>query len=321
MDKSVGRDKRRKDKHHKKPPPVKSGSGTSAGKLQKEADKANQTTSAPLIVYDDPYSRRPIESNWNSSRNLPSGGSDSEDEQLRAADFEKLLLMPPSVSGHFFLSTEKHWTAEDSEEPSSSIGQYFQIDTKQLNASLATIPFYERNGYPSEVFSKQEIDSMKLKAHYESKRYDELCQRLESSKKMGDGQPQPQPPVKCLIGAGALPPPVRLMPCLIGPMALPPELRNDPNVTGSYASSNAPVAERLSEVNPTEPGGSCSAGDAVPIGRGHKLEPVAEGVESSSGQKSSEESAESGGQKGEAKSTAKETKEDIQQWLDDILDM
>lgn len=313
---------------------MKSSSGSSAGKSQKEAENTNRTvpTSAPLIVYDDPFSRRPVESNWNSSRNLSSGGSDSEDEQLRAADFEKLLQMPPSVSGHFFLSTEKHWTTDSEDvsitsgsgKPGQQYGQYFQIDTKQLNASLATIPFYERNGYPCEIFSKQEINSMKLKAQYESNNYDELCQRLESSKKMGDSQPKP--PIKCLIGAGALPPPVnqirqdppaRPVPCLIGPMALPPELRNDPNVTGSYASSNVAVAERLSEVNLTE-GGSRSATDAVPIESSNVQEHIAAGVGSSGVEKGNE--GNSGGKR-EVQPAAKETKEDIQQWLDDILDM
>lgn len=334
MDKSVGRDKRRKDKQYKKPPPVKSSSSSSAGKPKKEAPSTNPTpvpTSPPLIVYDDPYSKRPIESNWNSSRNLSSGESDSEDNQLRAADFEKLLQMPPSVSGHFFLSTEKHW-ATDSEEASIAVaggksgqqyGQYFQIDTKQLNTSLATIPFYERNEYPCEIFSKHEIDSMKVKAQLESKKYDELCQRLESSKKMGDNQPKP--PIKCLIGAGAMPPPVgqerpsvppaRPPPCLMGPMSLPPELRNDPNVTGSYASSNIGVAERMSEVLHLSEGASRSSGDAVPIGSDN----VQENRETSDGEARNE--GISGAVKGETKSTAKETKEDIQQWLDDILDM
>lgn len=291
------------------------------------------STSAPLIVYDDPYSRRPIESNWNSSRNLSSGGSDSEDEQLRAADFDTLLQMPISVSGHFFLSTEKHWatTSEDVSITTSSgrssqlYGQYFQIDTKQLNASLNTIPFNERNGYPSEIFSKQEIDSMKLKAQFESNKYDKLFERLNASEKMADNQPKP--PIKCLIGAGALPPPVddlerqgppsQPMPCLIGPMALPAELRNDPNVTGSYAASRTAIAERLSAVNLRE-GGRPSASDTVPIESSNDQEQIAAGAGSSGGEKRGEEM--SRGQ-GEPKSTAKETKEDIQNWLDDILDM
>lgn len=330
MDKSVGRDKRRKDKHHKKPPPEKSSCSSSTGKSQKEASNSNRTapTSAPLIVYDDPYSKRPIESNWNNSRNLSSGDSDSEDEQLRAADFEKLLQMPSSVSGHFFLSTEKHWII-DIDEPSiasgvgksgQQYGQYFQIDTKQLNASLATIPFYERTGYPCEIFSKREIESMKLKAQLESNKYEELCQRSNFSKKMGDNQPKP--PIKCLVGAGALPPavdleqptvPIRPPPCLMGPMSLPPELRSDPNVTGSYASSNSAVADRLGEVNLSD-GGDGSSKDAVPIGRNSEQEQTSADLGTSGAEGKS-------GSKGSVQSTAQETKEDIQQWLDDILDM
>ncbi|EAT45317.1 AAEL003394-PA [Aedes aegypti] len=324
MDKSVGRDKRRKDKHHKKPPPAKPTPG-GPNKPQKETVPA----SAPLIVCDDHFSRRPIESNWNSTKNLPSSeGSDSEDEQLRAADFEGLLQMPPSVSGHLFLSTEKHWISESEEGLTSGgksgqqYGQRFQIDTKQLTASLATIPFYERNDYPSELFSKQEIDSMKLKAQYESKKYDELCQRLKPPGRMGDKQQVPKPPVKCLIGTDSRPPqperivedpapPLRPVPCLVGPMALPPELRNDPNVTGGR--SQASLVIRLSEADITADSQQRNvtppSGESVPI---RNDEPT-----------TSEQKLKEDTRRVESKSeaTGKETKEDIQQWLDDILDM
>lgn len=333
MDKSVGRDKRRLDKHHKKPPPVKSSAG---GPKKPPPKEPVPPSSAPLIVSDDHFSRRPIESNWNAGKNLPSSeGSDSEDEQLRAADFEKLLQMPPSVSGHFFLSTEKHWISESEEGVIAGSGgkggqqygqQHFQIDTKQLNASLATIPLHERNGYPSEIFSKREIDSMRLKAQLESKKYDELCQRL--SGRMGDKQQTPKPPpVKCLIGAGALPPPVvrggqeepvrplppappQPMPCLVGPMALPPELRNDPNVTGSYAAASR-VAERLREVSLVDQGNR--SGDSVPI----------RSAENQAGEATSSREQKKDMIAAEEKSTpaGQESKEDIQQWLDDILDM
>lgn len=322
MDKSAARDKRRKDKHHKKPPPAKPASGGASTKPPKETPPI--PSSAPLIVCDvDNFSRRPIESNWNSGKDLPSsGGSDSEDEQLRAADFEKLLQMPPSVSGHLFLSTEKHWLSES--EEGIKTGQHFQIDTKQLTASLASIPFYERNDYPSELFSKQEIDSMKLKAQYEAKKYDELCQRSKTtSGKMAD---KPKPPVKCLIGAGSLPPqpervqkarpevehpppppPPRPVPCLIGPMALPPELRNEPNVTGGTAR----LSERLGEVSLAD---GC---EPVPIGNVNEQQ-AGRSSSSGDGKRVNDQSNLGGKSKDEVQ---KETKEDIQQWLDDILDM
>lgn len=317
MDKTVGRDKRLKDKRHKKPPPVKPSPGR-PNKPQKEVP-----TSAPLIVCDDPYSRRQIESNWNSGKNLPSSeGSDSEDEQLRAADFEKLLQMPPSVSGHFFLSTEKHWVSENEEKPvfsSTDAQQYFQIDTKLLISGLATIPFYERNDYPIHIFSKQELDSMKLKAHYESKNYDELCQRLELIDNMGDKQQTPKQPIKCLIGANALPPtverslvepetvPSQPVPCLIGPMSLPPELRSNTNTTGDAPATNpGHITERLGAVK-------ISIGDTVPIGSGDSQA----GLPTTSEETKRNDNA----AQDKTKATGKDTKEDIQQWLDDILDM
>lgn len=231
--------------------------------------------------------------------------------------------MPPSVSGHFFLSTEKHWINENEEQTvsnSTDAQQYFQIDTKQLISGLATIPFYERNDYPSHIFSKQELDSMKLKAQYESKKYDELCQRLELIDKMGDKQQIPKQPIKCLIGANALPPtgeralaepetvPPRPVPCLIGPMSLPPELRNNTNIIGDSPALNpGHITERLGAVR-------LSSGDTVPIGSGENQPGASEGT------KCNDNDAPQGPQ-GKTKAVGKDTKEDIQQWLDDILDM
>ncbi|XP_055550236.1 uncharacterized protein LOC129732882 [Wyeomyia smithii] len=322
MDKSIARAKRRQDKSHKKRPPGKG--SEAAPKTTKPVD-----TPEPLIVYDDRYSKRPIQSNWSAQQEISS--DESEDGQSRAADFEKLLRQPHSVSGHFFLSTEKHWVKEAS-EPVISTGKgnerfanHFKIDTKQLNASFATIPFHERNEYPLEIFTESEINSMKLKAELESKKYQNLCSKLEASKKMADSRKpvknvkendalplrissknnaaqvetnQPQQPVPCLIGPMALPPelhhnsndqvtiqPQQPVPCLIGPMALPAELRHDPNVTGSYNSLQQATSTEITTPNRSQ--------DAQ----------AAAGVKNST------------------LTRQEDTKEAIQQWLDDILDM
>lgn len=329
MDKKDRANKRRQDKHHKKPPPSAAAAKDKPGK--KEAAPAVQhQSSAPLIVYDDPYSRRPIEPNWSRDRDLPPVGpedsSSDDDGQLLAADLEKLLQLPPSASGHFFLSTEKHWI-EDSQQQQQAIftGQHFRIDSKQLNLCLRTIPFHERNGYPAELFSKRELDSIALKATFEVKKYQDYRNKqppTTTTKMSAEGSPRvPPTPTPCLIGPDALPPgeppvevirpptPPRPVPCLIGPMALPPELRHDPNVTGSYKS----IPEQVQD-------------DVVPLGEadGDDDEVMPEEVPSSSGGQSKVDKDKSN----EAvkvpatttTTTASETKEDIQAWLDDILD-
>lgn len=316
MDKKDRANKRRQDKHHKKPPP--SAAKDKPGK--KEVPAVQPQNSAPLIVYDDPYSRRPIEPNWSRDRDLPGpeDSSSDDDGQLLAADLEKLLQLPPSASGHFFLSTEKHW-AEDQQQ-STVTGQHFRIDSKQLNLCLRTIPFHERNGYPVELFSKRELDSIALKASFEVKKYQDYRSKQPpaTTKMSGEGSPRvPPTPTPCLIGPDALPPeeppvevvrppaPPRPMPCLIGPMALPPELRHDPNVTGSYKSIPAEQVPAVQE-------------DVVPLGDDDEVMP--EEVPSSSSGKSKEDKDKSNEAVKVPATTASETKEDIQAWLDDILD-
>ncbi|XP_058454383.1 uncharacterized protein LOC131432255 [Malaya genurostris] len=311
MDKSIGKDKRRLDKRFKKPPPGKSGNKRQSH--QKEVNVKTVPPTDPLYVYDDRYSKRTIEPNWNSQQEL---SSDSENEQSKAADFENLLHVPHSVSGHFFLSTEKHWVSEAAEpaiisgKSNQQYGNYFKIDTKHLNAGFATIPFHERNGYPADIFSEQEINSMKLKAELEKTKYKQLCSNLEASKQMSDKNTK-QRPAKCLIGTDAVPPqsaqenvtpikerPPRPSPCLIGPWALPQVQRNNPDVTASRTEANA-ITERLNEVKIED---ASAIEESVPI----RADTVVQNVAND-------------GDKGAA--AKPETKEDIQQWLDDILDM
>lgn len=306
MDKSIAKDKRRKDKCHKKLPKVKAREAT------QKATKSVVTTSEPLVVCDDRYSKRPIESNWPLPEEVSS--DESDDHQSRAANFEELLRLPHSVSGHFFLSTEKHWIREASEpvittgKSNEQFANHFKIDTKHLNACFSTIPFYERNEYPPEIFVDSEIKCMKLKAECETKKYQNLCYKLESNKKMSDSHRTP--PAKCLVGSDALPlslssendvsvstPPQQPAPCLLGPMALPPEFRNDPHVTGSYTSA-------------TQPGTSTLVVDQTVKTNN------AETTKANSSKEITEPSVTKNSDPAPG-----ETKEAIQQWLDDILDM
>uniref|UniRef100_A0A182J1F4 Uncharacterized protein n=1 Tax=Anopheles atroparvus TaxID=41427 RepID=A0A182J1F4_ANOAO len=157
MDKTDLRNKRRQDKSHKKVPPPKPGKQTVTLKVTRTTVPEVQHT-APLVVCDQRYGKRQIQQNWTEDRDLPSDGNESEDEQLNAADFEKLLAVPPSTSGHFLLSSEKHWLAPETgllgEDQKTCYNEYFRIDTKLLNASLECIPFHQRLGYDESLFSR-----------------------------------------------------------------------------------------------------------------------------------------------------------------------
>uniref|UniRef100_A0A182QGX9 Uncharacterized protein n=1 Tax=Anopheles farauti TaxID=69004 RepID=A0A182QGX9_9DIPT len=152
MDKSSLAAKRRQDKSHKKVPPPK------PAKQKADKPKAPEVQhTAPLVVHDDRYGKRQLQQNWTEGRDFPPSGSDTEDEQLQAADFEKLLELPPSSGGHFLLSSEKHWLQSSTdllgEDENNRYSEYFRIDTKQLNARLGCIPFFERHGYDEALFT------------------------------------------------------------------------------------------------------------------------------------------------------------------------
>uniref|UniRef100_A0A182KCG0 Uncharacterized protein n=1 Tax=Anopheles christyi TaxID=43041 RepID=A0A182KCG0_9DIPT len=206
--------KRRQDKVHKKPPPPK------PTKQRTTTKPPEIQHTAPLVVCDDRYGKREIQQNWTEERNLPSSDSDTEDEQLQAADFEKLLELPPSSATHFLLSSEKRWLNPDTELPGEDeknrYSEYFRVDTKLLNASLGCIPFYERHGYDQALFSTLELNLMRQKAEIHTNKFqqtfaDQLSSSIKddgpTSQKNKENMPLPRKPqpTPCFVGKFAKP--------------------------------------------------------------------------------------------------------------------
>lgn len=79
-----------------------------------------------------------------------------ENEQLCAADFENLLVTPASVGSHFVFSTERNW--DNNSEVLTS--QYFKLNVLDLAKTLASLPFYVRQGYATELFDEVELKEM-----------------------------------------------------------------------------------------------------------------------------------------------------------------
>ncbi|XP_055638554.1 uncharacterized protein LOC129776752 [Toxorhynchites rutilus septentrionalis] len=314
MDKATARDKRRQDKHHKQPL-----SDKQKAKIQ-NATKKNKSLAATVpylpkleSFYDDSFTKRAIEPNWTSSRDLPASESDSEDDQLNAADFEKLLQMPPTSGGHFVLSTEKHWMNQEgdpslnTENITQRYGKYFRIDTKELNMCLSTIPLYERNGYSREIFSKQEIDSMDLKAHYASKKYEENLTKLKNkrsqleSKSLVDKIQVDDKPITRTQQEEVIAPAMQLVSSLIDSLTLTAEPSNGESPAVDI-NIHKTIIEDTVKIESLEQ-------DIVPIGCDKGI------IKSSSNVPSNSPYEES------TPKCAPESQEDIQRWLDDILDM
>ncbi|XP_053670046.1 uncharacterized protein LOC128720403 [Anopheles nili] len=295
MDKSSYAAKRRQDKFHKSahpPNPAKQKSAT-----PKETPAIQHT--APLVVVDSQrYKKRDIQQNWSEEQYPPSCDSDSDDEQLQAADFEHLLELPPSSGGHFLLSTEKHWLNSDTELPGEDqkncYSDYFRIDTKLLNASFSCIPFYERHQYEQSLFTTLELNLMRQKSELNTRKYQQAGVQKsgaipsEHSEKMSVSK-KPQP-----------------VPCLIGKLSAPksvsaadvktkiPDPAVEQNSDKSVGINTAEAKMSRLTVNPNADSADVKR---VPI---DSVKPAGSKVQQSS---------------------AKETKEDIQQWLDDILEI
>ncbi|XP_035894653.1 uncharacterized protein LOC118504364 [Anopheles stephensi] len=295
MDKSSFAAKRRQDKLHKKAPPPK----PAKQKGNQKAPEVQHT--APLVVCDDRYGKRQLQQNWSEDRDLLSSDSDTDDGQLQAADFEKLLELPPSSASHFLLSSEKRWLQPDTELPgeddNNRYSEYFRIDTKLLNASLGCIPFYERHGYEHELFSTLELNLMRQKAEINTKQYQQkYADQLPSKPQSGPisrnnkesmplaKKPQPAP---CFVGAFAKPKdsvvPIKS-----------PEISRVPNDVVLIQPIDAKMKELAVISEPSE---------IVP-----KIVPsIVPTVQPATAKPQS--------------SSTNDTKEEIQQWLDDILDI
>lgn len=260
---------------------------------------------APLVVVEARYSKREIKQNWTEDRELPAAeGSSSEDEQLNAADFERLLELPPSSGGHFLLSSEKHWLNPDTGLPGdderNSYGEYFRIDTKQLNASLGCIPFYQRQGYDENLFTVSELNVMRQKAEVQREKWGKGKENMTSTLP-APTKPRPAP---CLVGPFGLPKDEtvaksRPTACLVGTAALPrDEIKvKDESVVAEPMKEDLKKAPRLES----------------------KLEELK--IEPKQVTKVVPPTATISQQQPTSKPAPNDTKEDIQQWLDDILDI
>ncbi|XP_052867484.1 uncharacterized protein LOC128273534 [Anopheles cruzii] len=292
MDKASQAAKRRQDKHHKKVPPPKP-----AKAKQTEKPKAPDVQhTAPLVVVEARYSKRQIEQNWNEKRDLPAGHDDgSDDEQLGAADFEKLLELPASSGGHFLLSSEKHWLEPDSGLPGADeknrFGEYFHIDTKQLRASLGAIPFYQRYGYDEALFGARDLNLMRQKAEM-------IAQKLKHTNTNTSSFTDSQ---KGKETTTLLEKP-RPTPCLVGSMALPKETTESSEL-GNVTRELDVIVEKKFDALTIEPKVTpVTTVETVPETSIAKSETSGKSVPTSS-------------------PSSNDTKEDIQQWLDDILEL
>uniref|UniRef100_A0A182VRD2 Uncharacterized protein n=1 Tax=Anopheles minimus TaxID=112268 RepID=A0A182VRD2_9DIPT len=296
MDKSSYAAKRRQDKFHKKAPPPKPAK-------QKSTHKEPEVHhTGPLVVCDDRYGKRQLQPNRTDDQDLPSSDSDTDDGQLQAADFEKLLELPPSSANHFLLTSEKRWLQPDTDLPGEDeqncYSEYFRIDTKLLNASLGCIPFYERQGYDQGLFSPLELNLMRQKAEIHTNKYqqtyaDQLTVKTQSgpvSRSRKENMPLPKKPhpPPCFVGAFAKP--------MEGLSASSPETKHVP------VDNPAPVHTLQSKMGEltVEPEPSKIVTKVVP--------PIVPSVQTVTTTK-------------QPASTSKDTKEEIQQWLDDILDI
>lgn len=295
MDKASYAAKRRQDKHHKKAPPPKPAKQKSTQKTTPEVQHTG-----PLVVCDDRYAKRQLQQNRTEDRGLPSSDSDTDDGQLQAADFEKLLELPPSSANHFLLSSEKRWLQSESDLPGEDeqnrYSEYFRIDTKQLNASLGCIPFYERHGYDQALFSTLELNLMRQKAEIHTNKYqltyaDQLPSKTQTgpiSRSKKENMPLPKKPH---------PPP-----CFVGAFGKPidnPSAKETKHVPIDNRTNTNTLQIKMDELT-VEPEPSKIVTKVVT-----PIVPTTQTVTTTK----------------QPASTSKDTKEEIQQWLDDILDI
>uniref|UniRef100_A0A182SEX8 Uncharacterized protein n=1 Tax=Anopheles maculatus TaxID=74869 RepID=A0A182SEX8_9DIPT len=294
MDKASFAAKRRQDKIHKKAPPPK----PAKQKSNQKAPEIQHT--APLVVCDDRYGKRQLQQNWTEDRDLPSSDSDTDDGQLQAADFEKLLELPPSTASHFLLSSEKRWLQPDTELPGEDeknrYSELFRIDTKLLNASLGCIPFYERHGYDQTLFSPLELNLMRQKAEINTKQFEQkFAEQLPA-------KTQPGPISRNIKESMPLPKKPQPAPCFVGAFAKPKESIAVKSAETKHVPTDVvpiqPIETKMKELT-VNPKPSENVTKVVPTA-GKTVQPVTTKP---------------------PPSTTNDTKEEIQQWLDDILDI
>ncbi len=105
-----------------------------------------------------------------------------ETDEPEAADFEELLKYRDLTgkSGHFMFSTEKKSWQESEEETKTNYSKYFHLDTKLLNPSILSIPFFERHTFDLDL-TEMEKNVMKLEAEANEIKYRELLEKSAST--------------------------------------------------------------------------------------------------------------------------------------------
>lgn len=116
------------------------------------AQSQNETEDQGVI---NSFSKRTLTTNW--SKYEEEANLTDENDQL--ADFENILVTPSSVGSHFVFSTERNW-----ENNTEATSQYFKLNILDLAKTLASLPFYVRQGYAPEIFDTAELKEMEKQA-------------------------------------------------------------------------------------------------------------------------------------------------------------
>ncbi|XP_038212472.1 uncharacterized protein LOC119832787 [Zerene cesonia] len=125
--------------------------------LKRETDEILKITEEA----NSKYKKKEILSNW-SKYEMPIESYEEIDEQENlGADYETLVSAPLSVGGHFQFKHEKSW---DTNAGPSVFDKYFDINMKNLNTALLTIPFFERNGINQSIFTEIDVQNMNHRA-------------------------------------------------------------------------------------------------------------------------------------------------------------
>lgn len=146
---------------------------------------------------ENKYSKRKVINNWDKyeeKSQVDSHNNNQDNEQLVAADFQKLLDAPQSIGSHFYFNSEKQWIEEDTSISSAplttttttptlasinnnkfnkiqnqshqqSSQKYFNLNLSLLIEGITSIPFYERQNYPIDLFNNDEIEDMRRRSN------------------------------------------------------------------------------------------------------------------------------------------------------------
>lgn len=107
----------------------------------------------------------------------------TENDQMRASDFELLTQISNSAGGHFQFSSEKNWDSEDVFLEKTEASEYFTFDSNLLNVGLQTIPFYKRLDLSKSWFTKTLLKIMNTAAENAEKQYQIVLKEHENNHK------------------------------------------------------------------------------------------------------------------------------------------